>query len=131
MERSDIIYGVEVKIHCTFFYLHFLFSLLLEAIITPVTESPFCKINGTFDKFKKYAYLLWEKTRRDKLGVVWFIVFNVNNISVITWRSVLFLVNETEVPGENHWPAASHWQTLSHNVASRTSRQERGWNLQF
>jgi len=33
-------------------------------------------------------------------------VFNVtfNNISVISWRSVL-LVEETEVPGENHRPA--------------------------
>jgi hypothetical protein len=26
-------------------------------------------------------------------------------------------VEETGVPGENHWPVASHWQTLSHNVA--------------
>jgi hypothetical protein len=26
------------------------------------------------------------------------------------------LVDETGVPGENHWPFASHWQTLSHNV---------------
>jgi hypothetical protein len=33
-----------------------------------------------------------------------------NNISVILLRSVL-LVEETEVPGENHWPVASHWQT--------------------
>jgi hypothetical protein len=24
------------------------------------------------------------------------------------------LVEETEVPGENHIPALSHWQTLSH-----------------
>jgi hypothetical protein len=41
-------------------------------------------------------------------------VFNVtfNNISVISWRSVL-LVEET---GENHLPVASHWQTLSHNA---------------
>jgi hypothetical protein len=31
-----------------------------------------------------------------------------NNISVILWRSVL-LVEETEVPRENHQPAASHW----------------------
>jgi hypothetical protein len=30
-----------------------------------------------------------------------------NNISVISWRSVLF-VEETGVPGENHRPAASH-----------------------
>ena len=38
-----------------------------------------------------------------------------NNISVISWRSVLS-VEETEGPGENHRSVASHWQTLSHNV---------------
>jgi hypothetical protein len=37
-----------------------------------------------------------------------------NNISVISWRSVLLV--ETEVPRENHWPVLSHRQTLSHNV---------------
>jgi hypothetical protein len=47
-----------------------------------------------------------------------FIMFNAtfNNISAISWRSVL-LVEETGGPGENHQPVASHWQTLSHNVA--------------
>ena len=46
-------------------------------------------------------------------------VFNatINNISVILWWSVL-LLEETGVPGENHWLVASHWQTLSHNVVS-------------
>ena len=41
-------------------------------------------------------------------------VFNAtfNNISVISWRSVL-LVEET---GEKHRRAASHWHTLLHNV---------------
>jgi hypothetical protein len=40
-------------------------------------------------------------------------VFNdtFNNISVISWRSVL-LVEETGVPRENNRPVASHWQTL-------------------
>jgi Na+/serine symporter len=33
-----------------------------------------------------------------------------NNISVISWRSVL-LVEETAVHGENHKSVASHWQT--------------------
>ena len=44
-------------------------------------------------------------------------VFNAtfNNISIISWRSVL-LVEETGGPGENHRPVASHWSTLSHNV---------------
>ena len=44
-----------------------------------------------------------------------------NNISAISWRSVL-LVEETGVPGENHRPAASYRQTLSHNIVSSTPR---------
>ena len=41
-----------------------------------------------------------------------------NNISVISWRSVI-VSEETGVPGENHLPVASHQQTLSHyNVIS-------------
>ena len=38
-----------------------------------------------------------------------FMVFNAtfNNISVISWRSVLLVV-ETVGPGENHRPVASH-----------------------
>ena len=44
-----------------------------------------------------------------------------NNISVISWRSVL-LAEETGVPGENHRLVASHRQTLSHNVVSSTPR---------
>ena len=51
-------------------------------------------------------------------------VFNAtfNNISVISWRSVL-LVEQT---GENHRPVASHWQIVSHNVVWSTLRHERG-----
>ena len=63
-------------------------------------------------------------------GTVWFpiknknvcllvcsMVFNAtfNNITVISWRSVL-LVEETGGSGENHRHVASHWQTLSHTV---------------
>ena len=46
-------------------------------------------------------------------------VFNAtfNNISVISWRSVL-LVEDTGVPGENHRPAASDRQTLLYAVSS-------------
>jgi len=48
------------------------------------------------------------------------IVFNgvFNNISAISWRSVI-LEEET---GEKPRPAASHLQILSHNVASSTLR---------
>jgi len=42
-----------------------------------------------------------------------------NNISVISWQSVL-LVEEMGVPGENHQPVTSHWQILSHNIAKYT-----------
>jgi len=47
----------------------------------------------------------------------WFMVLNAtfNNISAISWRSVL-LREETGVPWENHRPAASHWQNLSHSI---------------
>jgi hypothetical protein len=45
-------------------------------------------------------------------------VFNAtfNNISVISWGSVL-LVEET---AENHQTVTSHWQTLSHHVVHLT-----------
>ena len=63
---------------------------------------------------------------------VWFMVYNApfNNISVISWRSVL-LMEETWLPCENSWPVESHWQTLSHNVVSSTSCHEWGSNSQL
>ena len=59
----------------------------------------------------------------------WSMMLNAtfNNISVISWRSVL-LVEETGVPVENYWPVASNWQTLQKNVVWSTSRHERGSN---
>jgi hypothetical protein len=56
-------------------------------------------------------------------------VFNAtfNNISVISWQSVL-LVEETRVQGEIHGPAANHGQTLSHNVVLSTPCHERDSN---
>ena len=59
-------------------------------------------------------------------------VFNatINNISVISWWSVL-LVEETRVPRENHRPAASRWQTLSYNVVSIIPLHEQDSNSQL
>jgi len=51
-----------------------------------------------------------------------------NNISVISWRSVL-LVEETGEPGENHRPVARHWQTLSHNVVHLALIEIRAHNI--
>jgi hypothetical protein len=61
-----------------------------------------------------------------------FMVFNAtfNNISVISWQSVL-LLEDSGVPGKNHWSVASHWKTSSLNVVSSTPRHERGWNSQL
>ena len=44
--------------------------------------------------------------------LVLFMVFDTtfNNVSVVSWQSVLLVV-ETGVPGENHRPVAYHWQT--------------------
>jgi hypothetical protein len=48
-------------------------------------------------------------------------VFNAtfNNISALSWRSVL-LVEETAGPGENHRPAASHYILYHNNVVHLT-----------
>ena len=66
----------------------------------------------------------------EKIGVR-VIAFNApfNNISVISWQSVL-LVEETGVPGENHRPVARQCQTLSYKVASSAPRHERDSNSQ-
>ena len=53
-----------------------------------------------------------------------------NNISVISWRSIL-LVEEIGVLGENHQPIASHKQTESHNVVWSTPHHEQGSNSQL
>jgi hypothetical protein len=53
-------------------------------------------------------------------GSGWLMVLNAtfNNISVISWQSVL-LAEKTGVFRENHRPVASHWQSLSHNESHR------------
>jgi len=89
----------------------------------------------TFFVYKTLTFILWKETTfkisiyfffvRKTFGVrVRVLVLNTtyNNISVISWQSLL-LVEETRRPGENHRPVASHWQTLSHNVVSSTPHQ--------
>ena len=80
----------------------------------------FCKQWTVYGLFVKFPFLR-----------VWVMVFNAtfNNISVISWLSVLFVAG-TRVPCKNHRPVASHWQTLSHNVSS-TTRHERDANSQL
>ena len=80
--------------------------------------------------FKLYIVLIWIMKFHWRGGEG--MVFNntFNNISVISWQSVL-LAEKTGAPGENHRPVASHWQTLSHNVVSSTPRHERSSNSQL
>jgi hypothetical protein len=61
--------------------------------------------------------LLFPRIHKTLFLFVCLLVFyaTFNNISVISWRSVL-LVEETGRPWEKHRPVESHWQTLSHNV---------------
>ena len=71
--------------------------------------------------------------KKGKFELIGFFNATFNNISVISWRSVLF-VEETGVPGGNHRPVvpvASHWQAWSHNVVSSTSHHEWGSNSQI
>ena len=51
-----------------------------------------------------------------------------NNISIISWRSVL-LLNQSIL--ENHWLVVSHWQTLLHNIVSSTPCHELVSNSQL
>jgi hypothetical protein len=75
---------------------------------------------SAYSYFNSATYLLF----------VCLMVFNTtfNDISVISWRSVL-LVEETRVPGENHRPVASHWQVFSDNVVQLALIEIRTHNI--
>ena len=85
------------------------------------------EIYGFFDILKVPQWI--GSLNSDVQQLVWFIMLNAtfNNISVISWLSVLLV----EEPGENHQPVASHWKTLLHNVVSGTPHHEQGSNLQL
>jgi hypothetical protein len=59
-------------------------------------------------------HMRWNSSWKDRVRIMMFNA-NFNNISAISWQSVL-LMEETRVPVENHWPAASHWQTMNIEV---------------
>ena len=62
-----------------------------------------------------------KNTHSKVLGLL-YIVFNdtFNNISVLSLRSALLVVENEVLPGGNYRPVTSHGQTLSHNVESST-----------
>ena len=82
----------------------------------------FIKCNQIYTMYLLISYRkddgVLRKMNSEKVKVIVFrfMVFSAtfNNISVISWLSVL-LVEETIVPGENYRPVANHWQISSHN----------------
>ena len=80
-----------------------------------IFQSPY--INGEYHYLHCQVHWI-KKTNLFSIPVMMFHA-TFNNISVISWRSVL-------VVGRNRRPSASHWQTLSHNVVLSRHRHERG-----
>jgi hypothetical protein len=77
-----------------------------------------------------YTWRRWVST-----SVFWwirFMMFNAtfNNISIISWQSVL-LVEETGIPGEKHPPAASHWQNFITKCCIKYTCHEQDSNSQL
>ena len=75
----------------------------------------------------RVPYLSQERSRWTQIiilqrGGIRVVVFTAtfNNISAISWRSVL--LEETEVPRENHWPAASQWMFHRVHLAMNGTR---------
>ena len=76
-------------------------------------------------EFYDVCLVLIELPGKEEVRVL---VFNstFNNISVISWQSVL-LVEKMGIQRENHRSGASHWQTLSHSIVSSTPLLNRIW----
>ena len=105
-----------------FLYLSLTFLVSYHVLLKWVFSKYMASVVNLWDKTNvlNFSFSFWHVCEKP---LVRFMVFNAtfNNISVISWQSVL-LVEETREPGENHRPAASHWQTLSDNVVSSTSQ---------
>jgi hypothetical protein len=89
----------------------------MVCIVSRVMRATTLRIFIVFGEFTNMIDLTWFCLST----MVRVMVFNptFNNISVISWLSVL-LVEETRVTRANQRPVTSHWQTLSHNVVSST-----------
>ena len=119
--------------HCIFHWLTFLFKVPLfqrfcQLFLYLLFIQLLHKINpqNAITVFTIYFYSIripghsWYVVLSIRMAWFGFIVLNVisNNISYISWRSVL-LVEET---GENQPHVASNWQALSHTIVSSTPR---------
>jgi hypothetical protein len=80
--------GIPITLCRGLFLLHFLTSL--------------CFVHDASKA--QYTFFIWG---RDRMVVAYAFNATFNNISAISWHSVL-LVEETGGPGENHQPVANH-----------------------
>jgi hypothetical protein len=100
----------------------------MNACITKKIKVEFFTINGLY--FYTCNIMNWKYDNKSFLlnPLIVTLVFSAafNNISVISWQSVL-LMEETGRPGENHRPVACYWQTLSHNAVSSTPHLNGIW----
>ena len=75
-----------------------------------------------------YGNILWNLVI---FTVAWIIGLGLMVFNVLFQQHFCYIVvvssmvEETRVPGENHWPTTSSWQTWSHNVVSSTLCHER------
>ena len=117
--------------HCSIYELHYFFIKNARVFILFIAYVYFMLmrcLKGELDfHFRHSMIFLIMKALVLWTYIVCFMVFNAtfNNISVISWQSILF-VEETGGPRENHWSVASHWQTLSHNWTVHSE-----WNKRF
>ena len=99
-------------------------KILLKVVLNTITLTHYQDtIRNLYDKTFGYE-MLWIRLHiallfnKAWIWMIWFslvrfMVFNAtfNNISVISWQSVL-LVEETRVPWENHRPIGNQWRTI-------------------
>jgi hypothetical protein len=123
LNQSIVIVGCTFVIPCKHWYI-WLGRGVLVLIVTVTVIIVYTRImrntttDGITDRWKTgFEWLSVDERLELVCFFVCLMMFNAtfNNISVISWRSVL-LVEETGGSGENHRPVASHWQTISHNV---------------
>ena len=88
-------------------------TLKVKHLMKNISEVAVRKIDNSLTPFYLWVCVMYSNTENDTsillvFKCLWFMVFNgtFNNISVISWRSVL-LVEETRVPGENHRPVVT------------------------
>jgi len=98
------------------------------------TEDAWILLIFLIKKFWEANSLLFPLNLTFQFWLLWFglglcCLMPLSTIFQFSCWSVVSL-EETRVPGENHWPVASHWQSLSHNVVSSTPGHERGSNSQ-